>query len=192
MKQQQSIKGRLWIFALLVVLSAVICLTSALSYRSGLKLTHPVEYEKIVDENAQIYGVPKSLILAVIKTESNFQPDAQSDAGAQGLMQITPDTFAWLQTKLHVQCEAQAVFEPETAILFGTFFLQYLLEEFGDTQTALAAYHAGRGKVHEWLEDAANSQDGKILTHIPSAETAHYVQKVCKAEARYHNLYEMQ
>lgn len=159
-------------------------------YRGYILWKHPLEYQDAVTQYAGEYEVNPYLVFAVIKTESSFNPLAQSDAGAQGLMQITPDTFDWLETKIGEELSEEAVFTPETAIQYGTYFLHYLLDEFGDTRTALAAYHAGRGQVNTWLEDPAVSQDGKKLDDIPSRETAHYVNKVMRALQIYQNLYD--
>ncbi len=56
----------------------------------------PLKYEESVKKYAGQYGVPPSVVYAVIKSESGFRPDAVSSAGAKGLMQIMPDTFSWL------------------------------------------------------------------------------------------------
>ena len=74
---------------------------------------------------------------------------------------------------------------------YGALFYSMLLSEFGgDTRTAVAAYHAGRGQVNAWLRDTQYSSDGKTLEIIPSRDTNHYVYKVTKAINIYNNLYE--
>jgi len=175
--------------ALLVLIAVFVGTTSFLTFRSILKLLHPLQYDDLVTQYAAEFELEATLVLAVIKTESSFDSQAESSAGAQGLMQITPDTFDWLQTKRRETRDAAEIFEPETSICYGSFFLRLLLDEFEDERTALAAYHAGRGQVNRWLKESANSADGKTLTHIPSAETAHYVSKVITAKNRYENLY---
>jgi len=170
-------------------LFVLVALLSAMGYRAMLKIEHPIQYEKIVNAYAEEYGVETWLIYAVIKTESSFHPEAESAAGAQGLMQITPDTFDWLRMKLREETPESAIFEPDTAIRYGTYFLKLLLDEFQDPRVALAAYHAGRGRVNGWLADESVSPDGKTLPEIPSRDTAHYVNKVMKAWAVYQNLY---
>jgi len=182
-------KGIIKLAALLMLLAVFIGTMSFLTYRSILKLLHPVQYEDLVAQYAAEFELEETLVLAVIKTESSFDPQAESSAGAQGLMQITPDTFEWLQSKRRETRGAAEIFEPKTAICYGSFFLRLLLTEFEDERTALAAYHAGRGQVNRWLKESENSTDGKTLTRIPSAETAHYVNKVITAKNRYENLY---
>ena len=105
------------------------------------------------------------------------------------MTQITPETFEWLRMKLGETQGELSLLDPETSIKYGAFFLSYLLDEFGETPVALAAYHAGRGRVNSWLKDPEISPDGKTLTKIPISETAHYVKKVTKALNIYSNLY---
>jgi soluble lytic murein transglycosylase len=148
-------------------------------------MAYPKKYSEIVTEYAQKYQVDEDLIYAVIKTESGFNPEAVSVNNAKGLMQITEDTFNWIGTKLgYTEYQHDDLFEPRIAIEYGTFFLSYLLDEFQNTDVALAAYHAGRGITNKWLQDERYSSDGKTLTQIPYRDTAHYVQKV---ERYYHN-----
>ena len=91
--------------------------------------------------------------------------------------------------KLGEKDENISLFDPETSIKYGTYFISLLLDEFGETNTALAAYHAGRGRINEWLENPEISPDGKTLSDIPVPETAHYVKKVNKAYNVYNKIY---
>lgn len=155
-----------------------------------LKSTMPLEYEKFVQKYAKEYRVDEALVFAVIKTESGFDPNAISSADARGLMQITPDTFEWLQTKTGEKHELQKLFDPETCIKYGAFFLGMLLEEFKNEDTALAAYNAGRTRVSTWLQDDALTDDGVTLKYIPYSETRYYVKKVNTALEWYRKLYD--
>lgn len=80
---------------------------------------------------------------------------------------------------------------PKFRFITVFFFLDMLLDEFGDTETALAAYHAGRGIVNEWLADSKISPDGKTLESIPYDDTAAYVKKVIKTCEKYRRIYDM-
>lgn len=155
----------------------------------GLRLAYPQKYRAEVLAACAEFELPPALLFAVIHTESSFRPEAVSSAGAQGLTQITPETFAWLCSKTGEDPAALSLFDPDTAIRYGARFLGMLLEEFGEPATALAAYHAGRGRVNGWLKDPAYSADGVRLQQIPVRETAHYVQKVEHAQRVYARLY---
>ena len=94
-----GVKAKYKLAALLLCFAAVVCGVSAALYISAVRLTYPVKYETLIEKYSTEYGVPQNLLLAVIKTESSFDPTAVSSAGALGLTQITPETFSWLQTK---------------------------------------------------------------------------------------------
>ena len=85
------------------------------------------------------------------------------------------------------------LYDPETNIKYGTYYLSRLYNRFGDWDTALAAYNGGEGNVSEWLKDKKYSDDGiKLKTDkIPDefSETKNYVKKVNKALKKYKELY---
>ncbi len=180
------VKGKIKLVVLLVCFVAAVCGISAALCISAVRFAYPVKYDDLVAKYADEYDVPHNLLMAVIRTESSFDPNAVSSAGAVGLTQITPETFSWLQTKTGETLNETELQDEETAIKYGALFLGLLLDEFGDTETAIAAYHAGRGRVNGWLKDKSISSDGKTLSDIPIPETAHYVRKVMRAV----NIYE--
>lgn len=174
----------------LFVLLLLACM-GAVAGRSLFKALYPKKYTDSIETYAAQYGVSQTLILAVIRTESSFDPQAVSNVGAKGLMQIMPDTLDWLCYKMGEDVSFDALSDPDTSIRFGTYFLHLLLEEFGSEQAALAAYHAGRGSVVQWLSDPEISADGRTLDRIPYSDTAHYVRKVEQAQKMYQNLYDL-
>lgn len=179
------------IFAVLILLLvSVIIIVNSVSL--VLQTVYPREYSDLVEDYAEAYGIDKALLYALIECESGFDKNAVSSVGAKGLTQITPETFQWLQTKTGEAHTDDALFTPEVSIKYGAFFLSMLLEEFDDTETALAAYHAGRGRVNEWLENAEYSSDGKTLDKIPFEDTALYARKVVKVRERYCKIYKME
>ena len=127
----------------------------------------------LVYSAAEEFDVPQAMILAVIRAESDFYPDATSSVGARGLMQLMPDTFRWICEELHT---AQEITDPEANIRAGSYYLAYLFQKFGSWRIALAAYNAGEGRVCEWLTDPELSAGG-TLRRIPFPETAAYVKK---------------
>lgn len=156
-----------------------------------LKIVCPIKYEQIVSKASEEYGVSKELIYAVINIESGFAEKDVSKAGAKGLMQMTDDTFEWLQTKrgLKNKMQVYSLFSPEISIDYGTYFLALLMDKYENEQTALAAYNAGMGNVDKWLLDKSHSSDGKTLDYIPFKETEKYVSKVAKCKEIYIYLY---
>ena len=153
-----------------------------------LRKTYPQKYAESVEKYAAEYDVPESVVYAVIKTESGFTPDAVSLKGAIGLMQITPDTFDWLCSKTGDEANSLLLYEPDTNIRYGTYFLSLLHNEYKAWDTVYAAYNAGRGRVNSWLASEEYNNNGR-LKNIPYEETASYVKKVETAQSVYARLY---
>ncbi len=176
-----------FLLALLLVFSllAVIYFGSV----SILKTLYPRPYIEFVEKHSQSNNLSEEFVLAVIECESGFDKNAVSYVGAQGLMQIMPETFSWLQEKRGEELPDESIFEPETAIDYGCYFYGMLMSQFGDEATAAAAYHAGAAQVEKWLSDERYSPDGKTLTDIPYPATKQYVEKVMRVKNIYHKLY---
>jgi len=151
------------------------------------KSQYSTDYEEIVSRYSEEYNVPKDLVFAVIKVESDFDPKAESSAGALGLMQMMPDTFAEITDDF--LCEHlpfEALTDPEVSIRYGTYYLAYLYRYFDyNWHNAIAAYNGGMGNVSKWLKDPENVDDEGNLKHIPFSETRSYVSKVEKAREFY-------
>ncbi|MGN1418372.1 MAG: lytic transglycosylase domain-containing protein [Acutalibacteraceae bacterium] len=156
-----------------------------------MKTLYPIRYNKFVEVYTEEYNLEKSFVYAVIKCESNFDSEAVSNVDAKGLMQIMPETFSWLKTKTGENLEEKMLFDPETSIKYGCLLYEILIKEFGDKETAVAAYHAGLGNVSKWLKDKKYSSDGVHLDDIPFPSTKAYVQNVIKAENIYKKLYKI-
>lgn len=176
----------------LLILSIVSVIIIVNSVSLILQTVYPKEYSDLIEAYAEEYDVDKSLLYALVECESGFDKNAVSSVGAKGLTQITPETFKWLQSKTGENYTEDALFEPELSVKYGAYFLSMLLDEFGDTKTALAAYHAGRGQVNEWLENPEYSKDSKKLDNIPFEDTSAYAKKVMKVKDLYCKIYKME
>lgn len=128
----------------------------------------PAQIDGLVNANAAQWQVDPALVKAIIANESGFNANATSRTGAQGLMQLEPETAAGLGV--------QNAYDPAQNISGGTRYIKGLLERFhGDVQLAVAAYNAGPGAVEKY---------GGIP---PYAETRNYVGNVMDAYRRYQN-----
>lgn len=156
---------------------------------SILKTLYPRRYIDFVEIYSQSNNLSEEFVLAVIECESGFDKDAVSYLGAEGLMQIMPETFQWLQEKRGEKLPEESIFDPETAIDYGCYFYGMLMNQFEDEATAVAAYHAGAAQVEKWLSDSQYSADGKTLTDIPYPSTKKYVEKVMRVKNIYNRLY---
>lgn len=156
---------------------------------SILKILYPIKYGNFVEFYASENNLSESFVYAVIECESGYDEKAVSYADARGLMQLTPDTFKWLQRKRGEKLGEEMLFDAQTNIKYGCYFYGILFEIYGNERTALAAYHAGMGNVKKWLKDERYSRDGKILYDIPFETTKKYVNKVIKTRNIYSKLY---
>lgn len=157
--------------------------------RPSFKVTPALhsEYHKEVYRYAKQFELEPALVFAVIKTESNFDPDARSHQDAYGLMQITESTLKWamLREGQDASYTTEDLYDPEINIKYGCLILSLLLEEFEALDTALAAYNAGRGNALKWLKDSRYSEDGIRIKTTPYEETNDYIKKVNKYHLRY-------
>lgn len=153
---------------------------------------YPIEYSEYVTYYADKYDLDPLMLYAFIRTESNFNPKADSDAGARGLMQITEVTFDWIKTKIAPTEDLtfEDLYDPETNIRFGSYFVSYCLLRYqDDLSTAAAAYHSGWGTVDGLLSQAEYSADGKTLDHYPYPQMRLYVKKITSSYQRYQEIY---
>lgn len=157
------------------------------------KSQYELEYQELIERYAAEYNLDPYFVAAVIHTESGFDPEAVSGAGAIGLMQIMPETGEWIAGKLGKEnFSIEELKTPETNIEMGSWYLQFLMERFeGNLPVIMAAYNAGHNRVREWLDDVQYSSDGKNLDSIPYNETDNYVKKVTNAYEKYKELYEL-
>ncbi len=157
-----------------------------------LKTMYPLKYTDIVEQNAAEFSLPPSLVYGIIHTESHFDSEAVSHAGAKGLMQLMDATYEWIQQKLPEEAAPLSeIFEPSVNIRSGCKVMDVLLGQFDCLETALAAYNAGSGNVSKWLKNPEYSTDGVTLDVIPITETKNYVERVLKAQKRYQTLYDI-
>ncbi|MEK5256230.1 lytic transglycosylase domain-containing protein [Paenibacillus sp. RS8] len=138
--------------------------------------TKPTSYDDLIQTASAKYGVPVDLIKAVIDTESSFNPNVVSTAGAKGLMQLMDGTARGLGVS--------DSFDPAQNIDGGVRYLSYQLKRFdGQEKMALAAYNAGPGRVINL--GVSNDQELlEKLTLLPK-ETQSYITKIERARAQY-------
>lgn len=159
------------------------------------KFLYPFPYRTTVENYSARWQVDKFLTIAVMKVESNFSEAAHSQSGAVGLMQIMPETAAWIayqleETPEEIACDIKNLREPETNIRYGTWYLAELEDEFnGNDVLALAAYNAGRGNVREWMTKNHWDENFSDVDKIPYAETRDYVKRVLHCREKYAKLY---
>jgi soluble lytic murein transglycosylase len=176
------------VLALLVLAVALLELESVVR-RRGL----PLSEVAVIRQQAAEKHLDPALIAAVIYAESKFEP-RPSTAGAQGLMQILPETayfIAHLSGGTHFQASDLAT--PSINVAYGSYYLRYLLDHYGGNEMlALAAYNAGLANVDQWVTRARVEGGPLSDGAIPFPETREYVQRVMRAQRDYATSYRRQ
>ena len=132
------------------------------------------------------------MIYAIIKAESNFEPNVTSSADAKGLMQLMEETAIERSNVIdNEDVQTYDLYDPETNIKLGTSYFAYLLGLYDDNMLlAIIAYNAGLGNVEQWIKDGIIKADGSDIENIPYKETENYVRKILRDYQMYLNLYE--
>ena len=182
-------KIKLKILTAIIILFALIFAVSKLP--STQKIFYPFPYRDKIEANAARYRVDRFLAISVMKVESNFVEGATSKSGAVGLMQIMPETANWIATQLDENPPSiNQLHNCDTNIKYGIWYLAELEDEFfGNDVLALAAYNAGRGNVHHWMEKNGWRKNFSDVDAIPFNETRNYVKKVLACREKYFELY---
>mgnify|MGYP000045576834 CR=1 FL=1 len=154
---------------------------------------HPYEYRELIEMQAANYNLHPAFVASIVLNESSFRPGVKSSADAMGLMQIRPDTGNYINRALDIpDYNHQLLYEPETNILFGCYYLGELSERFmGDPVLVAAAYNAGPNNVQNWLNNSSYSADKRTipLDNIPFGDTQTYARRVLRDFAAYKRLY---
>ena len=149
------------------LLAAMLAASPAQAFAQSPQLVRPsprVEIAGHVSEASQQFGIPERWIYAVIRVESAGRVRAVSTAGAMGLMQLMPGTWARQRARFSL---GQDPFDPRDNILAGTSYLREMYDRYG-AQGFLAAYNAGPGRYEDWLAGR------RSLPH----ETRRYVARI--------------
>ena len=178
----------IFIIALVVGLLVDVC------WSTLEKVAYPRKYSEFVTKYSEEFNVPEDLIYATIRVESSFDPEAISSAGARGLMQMMPSTFEWLTSDEHLgeHLTPNKLYDPETNIRYGVYYLKYLYSKFDyDPDLVSAAYNGGEGNVAEWLLDERYADGEGGLKDYPDEfeETKNYVKKIRNSRKMYQKLY---
>jgi len=167
---------------------------AALAYRLGSRLAGAADARLAPAEvNAALYPLPpwrpatgfrmdRALLYALMRRESRFRPEAQSGAGARGLMQLMPATASYMARRENFKYSRRALFRPELNLDLAQRYLRYLLQTKqvqGDLVRLVAAYNAGPGNLAHWLADTAHHGDPLLfIESMPSRETRLFVERI--------------
>ena len=164
--------------------------------RQDLELLYPRPFREPVERYAEELGIKPSLLYGLIRTESAFNSDIVSRAGAVGLTQLMPATAREMAARIHrrggpdyiVEDFPSHLHDPAVNIHIGASYLAYLNERMEDPLLALLAYNGGMGRVRRWYR-TANLPPDLFLETVEYSETRNYGRSVIGAAAMYEALY---
>jgi soluble lytic murein transglycosylase len=178
---------------LCAVLALGIVLAMPLFRKAYDDLSLPLSYASIIREQAADKHLDPALVAAVIYAETKFDPRTSS-AGAQGLMQLLPQTAEFLARRSGATTfRISDLGTPAVNIAYGSYYLRYLLDEYGGNEVlALAAYNGGETNVNRWVAAARSAGRPFTISQIPFPQTRAYVLRVMDARKDYRNTYASQ
>ncbi len=139
-----------WHYAVLIVAGALsVCAGSGVAVAQSAPVERPAAahpYAAHIAEASQRFGIPEHWIVAVLRAESAGDVRAVSSAGAMGLMQVMPDTWAGLRVRYGL---GRDPYDPRDNILAGTAYLREMFDRYGNVGAMLAAYNAGPGRYDD-------------------------------------------
>ncbi len=152
---------------------------------------YPVPYRQIIVNAARARKLDPRFVLALIKQESVFRPQAKSPSGARGLLQLTIDAAQKYAAHAGMtSVEENQLYQPETSIRLGSEYLAELAALFPNLPEAVAAsYNGGEDNVARWVRRAKQKDAGVFTSEIGFDETKAYVQKVMNNYRVYQQLY---
>ncbi len=123
---------------------------------------------------------------ALIRQESEFDPDVVSVTGARGLTQVQPTTGKDLAQRLKLTFTAAKLFVPEYNLQLGTFYFDWLTQQLGgDVDAVLASYNAGMSRAKQWQKWGDFREPAEFIETIPITQTRDYVQAVRRNAVAY-------
>jgi soluble lytic murein transglycosylase len=154
------------------------------------RILFPQPYWQQIKESAAANGVDPYMVAALIRQESEFNPNAISPKNAYGLMQLLPSVGKQMARQEGMgRFETNELVDPATNIRLGTRYLKQTLDKFGDKpEYAFAAYNAGDGRVLDWQAIGHYRDMDEFVESIPFTETREYVQAIVRNQEIYREL----
>jgi hypothetical protein len=150
-------------------------------------LLFPQAWPRLIEEQAKINHLDPSLLDALVRVESSFDPQAQSWVGAVGLSQLMPQTAAWVARGLRMK--TYDLTQPADNLALGARYLADMLRSEDKVFLALMAYNAGGGRVRPWKTLLGGLPQEIFVEGVPITETRYYVKKVLRSAVLYGLLY---
>ncbi|HVN04047.1 MAG TPA: transglycosylase SLT domain-containing protein [Bryobacteraceae bacterium] len=155
------------------------------------QLLFPLPYKQELVRNAAARSLDPYMLAAIIRQESEFNPQALSARHAYGLIQVEPATGRALARRAGVRrFSNRSLFQPAVNLKLGSYYLRGLLDQWGGKwEETLASYNAGKSRVNDWVTWNQYREPAEFVESIPFAETREYVEAVLRNATVYRQLY---
>jgi soluble lytic murein transglycosylase-like protein len=154
------------------------------------RLYYPLDYQEPIRNWATLNRLPPYLVFGIIRQESAFDTNAQSWAGARGLMQLMPSTARELAVKIGLPYTHDKLSDPEFNVRLGTTYFSHVLGLFdGNVDLALAGYNGGPYRIKRMWHEAGSSDIDRFLEGLNLEESKTYVKRILVLSDSYRQLY---
>jgi soluble lytic murein transglycosylase len=150
---------------------------------------YAMPFQSSIRKWSQSAAIDPMLVAGLIRQESAFEPEAHSSANAFGLMQLLPTTARRLAKQANISYAHARLVDPDYNVRLGTIYVAGLQKQFGNVESALAAYNAGEDRVVSWTAGQNYREPAEFVESIPFTETRQYVQIVTRNADIYRRLY---
>ena len=167
--------GKLIGFILLAIITLVLAAYGVIAYQTSRT---QINYQDEITEYSQKYNIDPLLTASIVKVESDYDNDAESQQGAHGLMQILDQTARHSAEVVGIDYYPEKLKDIDYNLNLGVGYYDYLYKYYNNRKLALAAYNGGVGNVDKWIDEEILDKDNPDISKIPFEETRQYVTKV--------------
>ena len=160
------------------------------SNKLAWQIAYPRAFRTLIENAALEFGLHPSVVWAIGRSESGFNPRVESHAAAIGLLQLILPTAQAMAKPLGLTADASTLRQPSVNVRLGARYLKSLLGRFDREAQMAAGYNAGGGAVGRWRKTRGDWPMDLFVEAIPFRETRDYAKRVCSSIAVYRNLYD--
>ncbi len=167
--------GKVIGYILLAILLVIVLSYGIIAYQTSRT---KIDYQDEITEVSEEFNIDPLLTASIVKVESDFDNNAQSHQGAQGLMQLLDDTARHSAEVIDMDYYPEKLNDINYNLKLGVGYYNYLIKYYNNQKLALAAYNGGVGNVDKWIKEGILDKENPDISKIPFEETRQYVTKV--------------
>lgn len=167
--------GKVIGYILLAILLVIVLSYGIIAYQTSRT---KIDYQDEITEVSEEFNIDPLLTASIVKVESDFDNNAQSHQGAQGLIQLLDDTARHSAEVIDMDYYPEKLNDIDYNLKLGVGYYNYLIKYYNNQKLALAAYNGGVGNVDKWIKEGILDKENPDISKIPFEETRQYVTKV--------------